>query len=105
MATLSPTFEYTPLDKTRREIRLLRFERNSHISESEPVRCQIEVVDLDDDPPPVFNAISYTWGTNPRRRSIVLNGRALNVPESSEEALRNACQEHLDMPVWNDAGP
>lgn len=49
-----------------------------------------------------YAAISYTWGPASVRATIVVDGLPLDVPKSSEEALRFAL-EAAELPVWIDA--
>jgi hypothetical protein len=73
---------YSPLDPTRREIRLLEI-----ISTSPEVVCRLKVVSLDEKP--VFSALSYMWGDPSIKSDIVLNGTALPVTLNLAQALKD----------------
>ena len=56
------------------------------------------------DEAPVYNTISYCWGQNPPPKRVVVDGVAIEVPESAAVALRNTyrTKEDLQTPVWID---
>lgn len=67
-----------------REIRLLSLQRPA--SNSEDVRCDLEVVSLDDNPN--FTAMSYHWGDPSNRKDIILSGKKFAVTVNLYNALR-----------------
>ncbi|KAF2034619.1 hypothetical protein EK21DRAFT_107749 [Setomelanomma holmii] len=62
-------FIHTPLDESKRQIRLLQLQND--LSESE-IRCQIEIFNIEDAPP--YAALSYMWGDPLPTHTILLNG-------------------------------
>ncbi|RDW58421.1 hypothetical protein BP5796_12351 [Coleophoma crateriformis] len=51
-----------------------------------PIRCDIEVVSLDNDP--AYAALSYCWGNGDFDHSLTCDGQKLNITASLDEALR-----------------
>jgi hypothetical protein len=82
------TFKYDSLPLRKDEIRLLRIENPRILSSFRKIRCQLVRVSLDETPK--FKALSYTWGTGTRDRTIVLNDSRLFVTESPETALNGS---------------
>ncbi|OAA59616.1 het domain containing protein [Niveomyces insectorum RCEF 264] len=56
-------YTYPPLDATRHEIRLLRLRPAAALDA--PLRIRLFSVSLDDSLLPVYEALSYAWGTSP----------------------------------------
>ena len=88
---MNQSYKYNPLDRTKREIRLVRikgfvevtaFIRNpiasdllerddvfrAMIEKDFPMQCSIEHASLDDKPP--YIALSYTWGDPTNKKPI-----------------------------------
>jgi hypothetical protein len=51
-------YDYKPLNKEKREIRLIRL-LPSEVQDSSQVQCTIFTTSLDD--PPMYGALSYRW--------------------------------------------
>jgi hypothetical protein len=98
-STASITFKYSPLNRERAEIRLLRLLPSA--DGWSPVVCELEHVSLDDDIR--YEALSYTWGGDVRTDSITLTGTAFPVTSNLFAALRALRQEHSDSYLWIDA--
>jgi hypothetical protein len=99
-------YRYNPLNRERKEIRLLRLDRKSLDAKDEPIRCDVEHMFLDDhEPPQTFAAISYCWTSNPGEAKIVLDGKKVTVPGSAEAAIRGTYRsdEQNGLPIWIDA--
>ncbi|KAK4896107.1 hypothetical protein LTR27_005964 [Elasticomyces elasticus] len=65
---------YRPLEATRKEIRVL------HLLPGRPdtaIRCQLHTISLAGDIPPVYEALSYTWGAVTKGRVITLQCNAV----------------------------
>ncbi|KAI0097554.1 heterokaryon incompatibility protein-domain-containing protein [Nemania sp. FL0031] len=75
---------YTPLDPTRREIRLLEIVKGTN---SGPIECVFHIVSLEDDIE--FAALSYVWGSSDITKEILLNGQRRDVTKNLESALRH----------------
>lgn len=67
---LQTEFQYSPLDKDRAQIRLLKVIGGD---DDDPISCEISRYALDDGP--VYTALSYTWDTSQDSNAyILLNG-------------------------------
>ena len=105
-------FHHSPLDNSKREIRLLHlFPRDQLIrqqpspfnifQDEEPISCLLETVSLNDSPK--YNALSYTWGKPELTHQIWVNNAILPVTESLAVALRHLRQESEILILWVDA--
>ena len=94
-------FEYTALNTNRREIRVLRLEKNCDPDiKHELLRLSIFNVRVRDPAKggssiietafkhQFYYAISYAWSEKPKPTDVILNGTVCSVPDSAEEALR-----------------
>jgi len=108
--SILPTFVCQPLDRSRREIRLIELRP----FESKPglfaalkqlwrgtIRCEMRQESLDDHPD--FVALSYVWGSAHRTRAIELNGAIIEVTEALEEALQYIYAKGVTKGLWVDA--
>lgn len=99
---MAATHIYRQLDVHRKEIRLLRQTASPGSSRASDWTFQHAAL-IDESP--VYDAISYTWGTSSRRDSIILDNVSVSVPASAAAALR--CISNLDADVehvvWLDA--
>ena len=103
IATGSPIEQtYYPLNIARKEIRLIRVQPNIAAGKRQlRLECDLVTVSLDDRPR--FDALSYTWGGDPR--TIRINGRRVKVTTSVWGAL-TVFRETNVLPagyVWVDA--
>lgn len=73
---------YEPLDKQKREIRLLEI-----ISDREPPICKLRTVSLDDNP--TYAALSYVWGDATIKEDIVVNGSTVQITTNLKAALKH----------------
>jgi hypothetical protein len=100
-----PGFAYRPLERARREIRLLqilpRHSEAVNADDADSIQCALEHASLDDKPE--FQALSYTWGDASRVRKITLNGAVVTVTENLELALRHLQSGSLVKRLWVDA--
>src|SRR3954466_14649445 len=95
----SPAFTYSPLDRTRSEIRIICV-RHSSDPES-PIICEIQHASLDEGPH--YVALSYTWGENVKTRSISMAGTMFPVTSNLFAALRRLRHVTEDCHIWIDA--
>lgn len=112
---MDQSYPYRPLDPAKREIRLLYPrpggpERRGHAwsdiaTDIEPWEYTIRHVSLQADPPPVFNAISYCWGTEGQMKPVPFDDGIYTAPSTALAALRGACTTSgmYDKPLWIDA--
>ncbi|KXS94408.1 hypothetical protein AC578_9491 [Pseudocercospora eumusae] len=93
-------FKYRVLDARRKEIRLMCIEPGS--GPDDILRCTFRHVALIDDKP-AYNTVSYVWGDSTKRASIFVDGKLLDIPQSSEKALRRIRKRDVSIVVWIDA--
>ncbi|KAF2024489.1 hypothetical protein EK21DRAFT_19230, partial [Setomelanomma holmii] len=96
-------FSYTPLQSKDPSTRLLRLFRASDFQDE--VRCEIWEAKLQ--PDLEYEALSYTWGTNPPSETIFLRdahgeGR-FAVRDNLDDALRHLRLADHDRVIWTDA--
>jgi hypothetical protein len=95
------TYKYSPLDPTKREIRLL------HVipgSTSTAPHCRIETVSLDDGPE--FVALSYAWGQSLVRKRIHVDGKVVYLTRNLFDALvqfQSELHTSGQLSLWADA--
>ncbi|KAH0536097.1 hypothetical protein FGG08_007002 [Glutinoglossum americanum] len=99
----SDSFEYSPVDSEAGEIRLLHVREAIFLSD--PVVLDLVKVKLDHPDRPKYAALSYHWGAPTFDRTIICDGRALQVNASLHGALRRHRQDQLERPefLWVDA--
>ncbi|XWW99289.1 hypothetical protein V2A60_007298 [Cordyceps javanica] len=73
---------YSPLDRTKSEIRLLTIENDA----GQPISCRLETVSFSQAPP--YTALSYVWGDETVKRKILLDGKEVPVTTNLAAALR-----------------
>jgi hypothetical protein len=78
-------YEYRPLDESKRTIRLLKLHTTA--SREDPLEGELVHIDLDGEP--AYNAISYMWGDPTPKDVIYINGRSINIGENLGRALRH----------------
>nr|POE63704.1 heterokaryon incompatibility protein 6, or allele [Quercus suber] len=97
---LRRSFSYVPLNTELMEIRLLVV----HPGEgNEPVRARLDNVLLSSEWKPLYETISYVWGDPNVRSRIYLQGLELDVPLSSEQAIRRMRYPDRERTLWIDA--
>lgn len=94
---MSP-YEYSPLDGIRHEIRLLKIAPRSL---SDDIECNLIHASLDDKP--LYEALSYTWGTPDFSNLISLDGKDFLVTKNLQAALRQIRHQDEERVVWIDA--
>lgn len=73
-------YEYQPLDRLRREVRLL--DVHLLVTEGlETIACSIRHAALSDNPQ--YDAVSYVWGDPSPTHHITINGKLLRIPANS----------------------
>lgn len=101
-------YKYQALNAEQQEIRLLSLDHTKS-SETELV-WQVFHASLLDNPPPRYNAISYSWGRDTDWVLLHLDQGHVSVPRRAKDALQGVCQvvtEACDgeecMAFWIDA--
>ncbi|CAJ2510260.1 Uu.00g061600.m01.CDS01 [Anthostomella pinea] len=77
---------YEELDHGKRQIRLLRVKPGL-----QEIECVLETFPLDD--PPVYKALSYTWGQDAAGHEVRINGEGFSVRPNLYELLRLLLRE------------
>ncbi|KAM0417136.1 hypothetical protein ACHAPT_012843 [Fusarium lateritium] len=88
------------LDDAHQEIRILHLEPGWG---SAPISCTIHRISLTSDPPPRYEALSYTWGDPKVTREIVVNNYVVNVTFNLYSALYRLRQAEDMRALWVDA--
>ena len=89
---------YKKLDIERFEIRVLALLPGTW---SEPIRCELSIVRLDEKPP--YHALSYVWGEPISNREIFINQAPVAVTENLFRALRRIRKSDAVRTLWVDA--
>ena len=81
-------FQYKPLDRNRREIRLIQFTvTDDSRPPSDSIRCKTLTASLDN--LPEYYAVLYTWVDNKREHALLLDGQVLDVASDIAVALQH----------------
>jgi hypothetical protein len=88
-AQLNTQFRYSPLSYHNNEIRLLELTSPTS-THSRPI-CKLHTVPIHQ--APRYKALSYCWGLNKRKSSILLNGKEFSVTENLLTALETLQKE------------
>ena len=110
-------FQYSPLDLTKREIRLLHLlpigdplseasatGESAAPSENARIRCHLKHVNLDDRPS--YTALSYAWGDSKRRVPLEIDGKVLYIAENLADAIaqiHSELKQSDEFVLWADA--
>lgn len=106
------TYTYRPLENPSHQIRLLKYKGISHDLTSARLSFEFITVPCPSSPKDVvepFYAVSYSWGNNTESKEILLDDREIDVPYSTEEALRGLIKAFKSgardaiIPIWIDA--
>ena len=89
---------YSPLDATRKEIRLLHVHSGAW---NDDVKCHLETVSLNDNPK--FNAISYVWGDPNITLPITIDGEPLAITRNLCNALQRLRKTDETLIIYADA--
>lgn len=93
------TSPYSPIDSTAGEIRLLILLPST--THSAPIHCSLQTVRLADHP--VYEALSYTWGTVGQPDTIQIGPHKLQIWENIAAALRRLRLGKKERRLWIDA--
>jgi len=98
METSLISFPYKSLAPGTSELRLILVEPGDF---EEPIRCQLQHVELDRKPD--YEAVSYVWGSRSDQESISLNRLRFPVTTNLSIALRYLRRQHEPRTLWIDA--
>jgi hypothetical protein len=93
-------FHYSPLNREKREIRLLKLDASTRPGTA-LLSYSLRQVSLDDEPD--FIALSYVWGDQLRTSPIAIDGHEVSVTDGLYYALRELAREPPFRPLWADA--
>ncbi|KAI1110045.1 heterokaryon incompatibility protein-domain-containing protein [Nemania sp. NC0429] len=91
---------YQPLTSPR-STRILKIYPSRY--ETAALVCELSEEELNDENPPSYAAISYTWGSQLPSRKILCHGKAFSVTENCEAILRRFRQGNKMSCLWIDA--
>jgi hypothetical protein len=97
-ATSTAGYSYRPLNRDRKEIRLLTLEPGYR---GTTIRCTLKHAFLDECPIPHYETISYTCGDPALRSRIMLHDIPTDVPTSSEVVLRRMRRPTARRVLWD----
>jgi hypothetical protein len=101
MAHPTVTLKYSPLDLAKHEIRLLRLQPRQ-FSSVEEIECELVQVNLDAEPQ--YEALSYEWGAPSESPFwISVDGELYQVQENLSDALRDLRPKSEPRMLWIDA--
>jgi hypothetical protein len=92
------TLNYNKLNAHRREIRLLSLKPGAW---NEGIECMLSTVSLDDRP--VYEALSYVWGSLSAMTSITIDGVVTSTTINAASALRRLRKIDTARVIWIDA--
>ena len=93
---------YRPLDRTRKEIRLLHVRPSTNLTD--PVEGDLEVVSLESEARPQYEAISYVWAEVSGTAPITINNVLVeDAPASAVKVLRQFRLRSEVRNLWIDA--
>lgn len=101
------SLHYNALDNDAAQIRVLRVvPRPAHdasrtASNELPHSFKLETINLDERHP--FAALSYVWGTASQRRTVIIEGVAVQVTQNLHDALSWHASNLSTLPLWADA--
>ena len=95
-------FGYEPLDSSKGEVRLLKFQRrDKDASPDELIGCTLTHASLDTNPK--YYALSYVWGDPNIRSSILVNGQVFSITHNLYDALHRLANFDGECVLWADA--
>jgi hypothetical protein len=95
-------YVYTPLDRERKQIRLLTLQPGSG-DDDEVLVCTLATAYLDTPTPLPYETISYVCGDQTIKAKIDLHGSEVQVQATSEAALRRMRRRDRPRTLWIDA--
>lgn len=93
-------YEYEPLDRERKQIRLLTLQPGSG---DDKLFCTLATAYLDTPTSPYFETVSYVCGDSTVKATIMLHDSEVQIPTTSEAALRRMRRKNRLRTLWIDA--
>jgi len=105
---MSIPYCYAPLDEHAKQIRILTLLPDNSPARHDPeIRISLEIIQLSEENPPEFEALSYTWGSSENPVDIVIETESgiqvLAITQNLAEALRHLRHENQSRVLWIDA--
>lgn len=98
VSAAAATYDSLPLAE-RKSTRVLRILPQ----DGDNIACQLEVISLDDDPPPEYYALSYVWGSPSEARCITVNNEPFLVRRNLWNCLYITRKRQFRDRLWIDA--
>jgi len=98
--TWTKMYEYEPLDRERKQIRLLTLQPGSG---DDKLFCTLATAYLDTPTSPYFETVSYVCGDSTVKATIMLHDSEVQIPTTSEAALRRMRRKNRLRTLWIDA--
>lgn len=95
------TFHYPPLKSFKTGIRLAVIQPGTG-SKALSIKLIDSFVTGPKDNLTLYDALSYTWGTGPRSKQILCNGKRMQVTETLLAALHRFRRPHHEVTLWID---
>ena len=95
------TFHYPPLKSFKTGIRLAVIQPGTG-SKALSIKLIDSFVTRPKDSLTPYDALSYTWGTGPRSKQILCNGKRMQVTETLLAALHRFRRPHHEVTLWID---
>lgn len=99
-----PSFDYQPLDASKREIRLVKIiplpQDESSTDTDAQVECTLQHATLDK--PPEYTALSYAWGDHHKTQPVLLDGQVVQITDNLAAGLRQLRANGV-VTLWADA--
>ncbi|KAF2737685.1 HET-domain-containing protein, partial [Polyplosphaeria fusca] len=92
-------FSYEPMDLERPAFRLLHLLQGEGLA----IECMLYQAYCDGIDTIPYEALSYTWGSQQRTSTVMVNGRTLRVTENLYSALQHLRLKNEDRVLWIDA--
>ncbi|KAI7083247.1 hypothetical protein KC356_g7716 [Hortaea werneckii] len=96
-----PIFHYPPLKSSKTGIRLAVIQPGTG-SKALSIKLIDSFVTGPKGSLAPYDALSYTWGTNPRSKRILCNGKRMQVTETLLAALHRFRRPHHEVTLWID---
>ncbi|KAF2792901.1 HET-domain-containing protein, partial [Melanomma pulvis-pyrius CBS 109.77] len=102
MLTLYQSYQLPPNSKCIRVLDILPIPASASNSDSEPIKCKLRIINLDDCPR--FTALSYVWGTYaPISHFIICDNVKVNITSNCHSALRHLRKKLGKLTIWLDS--